>query len=45
MACGLCGGPLVLLGKLGDRKHYRCRNCGMGWSKPAKPKQTKRPKR
>jgi hypothetical protein len=30
--CGLCGGPLVFLGTLGTKKHYRCRNCGMDWN-------------
>lgn len=30
--CRLCGGILMLLGSLGKRKHYRCRNCGMDWS-------------
>jgi len=27
--CTQCGGPLVLLGVLGDLEHSRCRNCGM----------------
>ena len=27
--CGLCGGPLMLLGVLGKLAHFRCRNCGM----------------
>lgn len=27
-SCGLCGGELTLLGALGARLHYRCRNCG-----------------
>lgn len=27
--CGLCGGELLLLGSLGRRAHYKCRNCGM----------------
>lgn len=31
--CSQCGGPLVPLGSLGKRKHYRCRNCGMDSSK------------
>lgn len=30
--CAICGGPLVFLGALGMREHYRCRNCGMGWN-------------
>jgi DNA-directed RNA polymerase subunit RPC12/RpoP len=33
MVCGICKGPLVLLGKLGNLKHYRCRNCGAQFSK------------
>jgi hypothetical protein len=28
MTCPLCGGPLGYLGQLGDRIHYRCRDCG-----------------
>lgn len=31
--CPLCGGPPTLLGALGHRLHYRCRNCGMSWSR------------
>lgn len=27
--CSECGGPLVWIGQLGSRNHYRCRNCGM----------------
>ncbi len=27
--CSLCGGEKMLLGKLGQVSHYRCRNCGM----------------
>lgn len=26
--CPMCGGPSVMLGQLGNRVHYRCRNCG-----------------
>lgn len=26
--CSACGGELVTLGILGNRAHYRCRNCG-----------------
>jgi tRNA(Ile2) C34 agmatinyltransferase TiaS len=26
--CPLCGGPQQILGKLGQRVHLRCRNCG-----------------
>lgn len=28
MKCKLCGGLLILLGKLGLLLHYRCRDCG-----------------
>lgn len=27
--CQICGGILMLLGKLGSIFHYNCRNCGM----------------
>lgn len=30
--CSACGGPLVELGALGNRMHYRCRNCGADFS-------------
>lgn len=30
--CPVCGGPGLLLGQLGNRVHYRCRNCGMDFS-------------
>jgi tRNA(Ile2) C34 agmatinyltransferase TiaS len=26
--CPLCGGPQQILGKLGQRVHLRCRDCG-----------------
>lgn len=26
--CVMCGGPLALLGVLGQRTHYRCQMCG-----------------
>ena len=41
MICGMCRGPLGLLGVLGTRKHYQCRNCGAAYSKKVKPKKTK----
>jgi tRNA(Ile2) C34 agmatinyltransferase TiaS len=31
--CGICGGELVLMGQLGRKAHFRCRACGMEWSK------------
>lgn len=30
--CSECGGPLIWIGKLGGKNHYRCRNCGMDQS-------------
>lgn len=30
--CSLCGGVLQELGRLGDTLHYRCRDCGAGFS-------------
>lgn len=30
--CQMCGGPLMLLGQLGNRLHFRCQNCGMAQS-------------
>lgn len=30
--CTVCGGPLVLLGLLGNRVHRRCRSCGLDQS-------------
>ena len=29
MFCEICNGTLNLLGILGDRVHFNCRNCGM----------------
>lgn len=37
MECSLCGGELTLMGKLGDRSHYRCRSCGMNCSAISEP--------
>jgi hypothetical protein len=34
--CSECGGPLMELGSLGSRTHYRCRNCGMDFSSGSK---------
>jgi hypothetical protein len=31
--CRLCDGPPVLLGRLGSYNHYRCRNCGIEFSR------------
>ncbi|MCP1392156.1 MAG: hypothetical protein J5I35_05310 [Methanothrix harundinacea] len=30
--CPACGGPGVILGKLGNRWHFRCRGCGIDYS-------------
>lgn len=32
--CASCSGSLAYLGTLGNREHYRCRNCGMDTSTP-----------
>lgn len=34
-SCPRCGGPGVPLGKLGQRLHFRCRNCGTDFSHAA----------
>lgn len=31
--CSLCGGPLGVLGVLGNREHLQCRNCGASFSR------------
>lgn len=36
MNCSICGGFLELLGKLGKLYWFRCRNCGMEFSKDEK---------
>lgn len=38
MRCSLCGGPRVLLGKLGVNKVHRCRNCSYVFVAVPKPK-------
>ncbi len=30
--CPECGGPGIYLGQLGYLMHFRCRNCGVGFS-------------
>ena len=30
--CIMCGGPVLMMGVLGDRQHGRCRNCGVDQS-------------
>jgi hypothetical protein len=36
-SCPTCSGPGMLLGNLGSKEHFRCRNCGMGWSHTSPP--------
>jgi len=43
-ACGMCGGDLHPLGRLGDREHYVCRQCGGQFSRQAKAKKAKESK-
>lgn len=38
--CPACDGPGVLLGQLGNRIHYRCRNCGMDFNEKVDPNHT-----
>jgi hypothetical protein len=33
--CQLCGGPVLILGYLGNLLHTECRDCGMQFSCPA----------
>lgn len=40
--CPLCGGPSVVLGDLGSRRHYRCRNCGGQFSHALPPPESQR---
>lgn len=35
--CPICDGEAGLLGHLGYRAHYACRNCGMQFSKDTRP--------
>jgi hypothetical protein len=35
--CDLCGGPLGIMGILGNTEHLQCRNCGMEFSRPVNP--------
>lgn len=37
--CPMCGGPSTLLGQLGNRVHYRCRNCGADHSSDHPPEE------
>jgi len=34
LSCLLCEGPLMLLGDLGGLGWFRCRDCGMEFSRP-----------
>jgi hypothetical protein len=38
--CQLCGGPLVPLGRLGNRDHLTCRDCGMACSRLAEAEES-----
>lgn len=40
--CATCGGSLAFQGTLGNREHYRCRNCGMDVSTTVVPTHRKR---
>lgn len=31
--CNMCGGEGVFMGALGDRNHFRCRQCGLDFSR------------
>ena len=41
MNCPVCGGQAGVLGSLGNRVHYVCRDCGMQFSKIRKPRKKK----
>ncbi len=41
-SCPACAGPLVELGTLGARKHFRCRDCGLDASQVAQPATVKK---
>jgi tRNA(Ile2) C34 agmatinyltransferase TiaS len=43
--CLACGGQLEALGALGNRRHYRCRNCGLDTSFETTPPPTNKEKR
>lgn len=43
--CPVCDGPAMLLGALGNRRHFRCRDCGAGWSRASRPSFPLRAKR
>lgn len=36
--CPMCKGPRMFLGQLGLMRWFRCRNCGMDFSKRTKEK-------
>ena len=40
--CKICGGDLIHFGKLGTLNHYKCRHCGMMFSKESKLTKTRR---
>jgi tRNA(Ile2) C34 agmatinyltransferase TiaS len=39
--CPTCNGPLAFLGDLGNRRHFRCVQCGMEVSKRLPPKRSR----
>jgi tRNA(Ile2) C34 agmatinyltransferase TiaS len=39
--CPACDGPGFLLGGLGNLTHYRCRDCGVDFSRKARPRKPK----
>ncbi|QIL78967.1 hypothetical protein G7047_02795 [Diaphorobacter sp. HDW4A] len=41
--CPLCQGPGIALGSLGRLHWYRCRHCGMDFSRAARPKKPHTP--
>lgn len=40
--CSACSGPLAYQGTLGNREHYRCRNCGLDFSTEIAPQRRRR---
>lgn len=36
-SCPMCHGPGQMLGSLGNKEHFMCRNCGVGFHREAQP--------